>query len=221
MLTAELRHSLKTDEHFIYVEKMLRWVQVNKPQQSVIHFLWSTIKQESLSYDYVTAIRDQLIDDRAFIDRAEIPAVTDLGKYKFTSTTWNSRVFGVRELEGLLDKEHTAELGTELCTVKGCNLGILHVRVLKLQDTTPCYSLNERALVKTLGHTHPNLIKHWYIIKVHRRYTSKSYDSLVQVTTFMSLVTHSLQEVLDAVRPAVQANSEPNSVTVHCLEEQQ
>ena len=41
---AILLHSLSADEHFIFVEKMLRCVQVNKPQQSVINFLWSTIR---------------------------------------------------------------------------------------------------------------------------------------------------------------------------------
>ena len=197
---AMLLHSFSTDEHFIYVEKMLRWVQVNKPQQSVINFLWSTITQESLSYEYVKDVRDELCRDGA-----EIPAVTKLGQYRFISTTWHSEdVSGVRE--GLLADDHTAELVTELCTVKGCNLGN-HVRVLKLQDTTPCYSLDERALVKTVGHTHPDLIKHWFI-------TFCSVINDCFVTTLLSLVTHSLQEVLDAVRSA-------NFVTVHCLEEQQ
>ena len=205
MLPDELRHSLKTDEHFIYVEKMLSWVQVNKPHQSVINFLWSIITQESLSYEYVTAIRDQLCHDGAKI----IPEVTKLGKYKFTSTTWSSSsVPDVKQ--GLLADDHTAELATELCTVKDCNLGILHVRVLKLQDTTPCYSLDERALVKTIGHTHPNLIKHWYI-EVY------SVINGYYVPTFMSLVTHSLQEVFNAVRSA---DNYGNDATVHCLEEQ-
>ena len=201
MLTDELRHSLKTDEHFIYVEKMFSWVQVNKPQNSVINFLWSTTTQESLSYEYVKEIRDQLCRDGA-----EIPQVTDLGKYKFTSSSWNSNsVSGVRA--GLLADDHTVKLVTGLCTVKGCNLHKLHFRVLKLQDTTPCYSLDERALVKTVGHTHPNLIKHWCI-------TVRSVRNGYYVSTFFSLVTHSLQEVLDAVRSA-------ELVTVHCLEEQQ
>ena len=198
MLPDELRHSLSTDEHFIYVEKMLSWVQVNEPPKSVINFLWSTITQKSLSYEYVKEVKDQLCRDGA-----EIPKVTDLGKYKFTSTTWNSDyVSGVRE--GLVADHHTAELVTELCTVKDCNLHKLHVRVLKLQDTTPCYSLDERALVKTVGHTHPNLIEHWYI-----------RINFMNERPFMSLVTHSLQEVVRAVR-SVNVN-----FTVHCLEEQQ
>ena len=204
MLPDELRHSLKTDEHFIYVEKMLSWVQVNKPQKSVINFLWSTITQESLSYEYVRDVRDQLCNDGA-----EIPEVTDLGKYTFTSSSWDSEDYISGVIEGLLADDHTAELVTELCTVKGCNLGRLHVRVLKLQDTTPCYSLDERALVKTLGHTHPNLIKHWYITV----YRYRTYSSGV-ITLFMSLVTHSLQEVLDCVSSA-------DYIIVHCLEEQQ
>ena len=196
MVPYGLRLSLSTDEHFIYVEKMLRWVQVNKPQQSVINFLWSTITQKSLSYEYVADVRDQLCRHGA-----KIPAVTKLGQYRFTSSSWSSLgVPGVRK--DLLADDHTAELVTELCTVKGCNLGT-HVRVLKLQDTTPCYSLDERALVKTVGHTHPNLIKHW-CIKVCNNWGP----------TFFSLVTHSLQEVLDAVRS-------PSCVTVHCLEEEQ
>ena len=198
MLPVELRHSLSTDEHFIYVEKMLRWVQVNKPQNSVINFLWSTITQESLSYEYVKDVRDQLCRDGA-----QLPAVTKLGQYSFTSSSWSSSSWSSHLREGLLADDHTAELVTELCTVKGCNLG-KHVRVLKLQGTTPCYSLDERALVKTAGHTHPNLIKHWYLRK------RVNWG----VTTFISLVTHSLQEVLDAVRSA-------NFVIVHCLEEQQ
>ena len=197
MLPVELRHSLSTDEHFIYVEKMLRWVQVNKPQNSVINFLWSTITQESLSYKYVRVVRDQLCRDGA-----QLPEVTK-GQYRFTSSTWISS--SVRE--GLLADDHTAELVTELCTVKGCNLGE-HVRVLKLQDTTPCYSLDERALVKKAGHTHPNLIKHWCI-------TVSVVRNISRVPTFFSLVTHSLQEVLDAVRPAYYG------IIVHCLEEQQ
>ena len=196
MLPDGLRHSLSTDEHFIYVEKMLRWVQVKKPQISVVNFLWSTITQESLSYNYVYEIKDHLNRNGA-----NLPEVTKLVKYKFTSSTWESHLVpGARE--GLLADDHTAELVTELCTVKGCNLGKLHVKVLKLQDTTPCYSLDERALVETLGHTHPNLIKHWYLI---------TYGGDL---TFISLVTHSLQEVLKAVRSDYY-------VRVSCLQEQQ
>ena len=205
---AILLHSLSTDEHFIFVEKMLRCVQVNKPQQSVINFLWSTIKQESLSYEYVNDVRAELCHDGG-----KIPKVTKLGNYKFTSSStshiWTSHTVSVITKDLLAD-DHTAELVTELCTVKGCNLG-KHVRVLKLQDTTPCYSLEERALVKTVGHTHPDLIKHWYI-KVGL------YEG-DWVTTLLSLVTHSLQEVLDAFRSA-RANSHYN-VIVRCLEEQQ
>ena len=197
MLPDELRHSLSTDDYFIYVEKMLRWVQVNKPQKSDVNFLWSIITQKSLSYEYVKEVRDQLC-----CDGAELPEVTKLGQYRFTSTLWSSTlVSGLKQ--GLLTGDHTAELVTKLCTVKGCNLG-KHVRVLKLQDTTPCYSLDERALVKKAGHTHPNLNKHWYI-KVYNKWGA---------TTSLSLVTQSLQEVLDAVRSA-------KYVTVHCLEEQQ
>ena len=159
----------------------------------------STIKQESLSYEYVNDVRDQLCRDGA-----EIPEVTKLGNYKFTSTSWTSHTVSVITKDLLAD-DHTAELVTELCTVKGCNLGE-HVRVLKLQDTTPCYSLEERA-----GHTHPDLIKHWYI-KVGL------YEG-GWVKNLLSLVTHSLQEVLDAFRSA--SAKSYFSVSVHCLEEQQ
>ena len=169
LMAAEKYFSL---EHYEFVDVLISWIEINIPSQTDVIKLWSVMRVQDLSYNYLCCVRDILV----YTHNYTIPHLVRLKQsdyLKYCDTNW---VITEHDRDALLLNDiDFPHINCEKC-------GVLVQITVRLCDNTPCYT----AVTDNSKHT----VKHCYIF-YHK---GNSVQFLSLITNNPSTVRAELEE---------------------------